>query len=97
MTSKAIVTTQTTAQAAPFGHSTGHAAGRMLGVGAAYGKHGVLTVAGGAGGFATGFLAGVAEGYVETDNRLAAERAARKAALAEAFRERALAEIAARQ
>lgn len=82
MTSKAIVTTQAPAQAAPFGHSAGHATGRLVGVTAAYGKHGVLTVAGGATGFASGFLAGVAEGYVETDARLAEVRAARKAALA---------------
>ena len=79
---KAIVTTQAPAQAAPFGHSTGHAAGRAVGAGAAYAKHGVLTVAGGAGGFATGFLAGVADGYSQTDARLAEARAARKAALA---------------
>ena len=94
---KAIVTTQAPAQAAPFGHSAGHATGRMVGASAAYGKHAVLTVASGTTGFASGFLAGVAEGYVETDARLAEARAARKAALAEAFRERALAEVAARQ
>lgn len=77
-TSNTAIATTSTAVVA----STAATAGALVGTGAAYIKHAIVSVCINSGVAATSFGSGVKAGYEATDNTLAARRAAARAAIA---------------